>query len=56
MNDKAKGEIGLETLAGRQKSARVSLLMKVIADNSESSAVVIRRLFLNWLLIIYMII
>ena len=39
---KAKGEIGLETMAGRQKLARMSLLMKFIADNTESSAVVIR--------------
>ena len=35
-----RGEIGLETLADRRKSARVSLLMKIIADNSDSSAVI----------------
>ena len=36
----ARGEIGLETLADRRKSARMSLLMKVIADDTESSAVI----------------
>ena len=36
----ARGEIGLETLADRRKSARVSLLMKIIADDSDSSAVI----------------
>ena len=36
----ARGEIGLETLADRRNSARLSLIMKIIADDTENSAVI----------------
>ena len=36
----ARENLGLETLSGRRESARISLLMKIIADDTESSAVI----------------
>ena len=36
----ARENLGLETLSDRRKTARISLLMKIIADDTESSAVI----------------
>ena len=36
----ARENLGLETLSDSRKSARMSLLMKIIADDTESSAVI----------------